>query len=74
LIDTLRAVLIEPAPREVPLQHLCLDQGYDYSFVEEVAQDLYIRRLATDFARLLIFVPEERKSRTNRRAKSQGDG
>ena len=39
LIDTLRAVVIEPAPDQVGLQHLCLDKGYDYGFVEEIALD-----------------------------------
>ena len=42
LIDTLRAVVIEPAADQAPLQHLCLDKGYDYGFVEEIAPDLYI--------------------------------
>jgi transposase len=45
LIDTLRAVVVEPpapsedAPAEDHLQHLCLDKGYDYGFVEEIALD-----------------------------------
>ncbi len=37
LIDALRAVVIEPAPVQAGLQHLCLDKGYDYGFVEEIA-------------------------------------
>jgi transposase len=39
LIDTLRAVVVEPAPEQECLQHLCLDKGYDYGFVEEIALD-----------------------------------
>jgi hypothetical protein len=42
LIDMLRAVALEPAPEQAPLQHLCLDKGYNYGFVEEIAPDLYI--------------------------------
>jgi hypothetical protein len=38
LIDTLRAVVIEP-PAEDTLQNLRLDKGYDYGFVEEIAFD-----------------------------------
>ncbi len=49
LIDTLKAVELEPVPGEAPLQHMFLDKGYDYGFVEEIALDFYIRRLATDF-------------------------
>jgi putative transposase len=36
LIDTLRALVVEP-PAEDTLQNLCLDKGYDYGFVEEIA-------------------------------------
>lgn len=40
LIDTLRAVVMEsPVPTKDALQHLCLDKGYDYGFVEEIALD-----------------------------------
>ena len=39
LIDTLRAVVIEPPAQQASLQHLCLDKGYDYGFVEEIALD-----------------------------------
>jgi len=42
LIDRLKAVVVEPpAPSEDKLQHLCLDKGYDYGFVEEIAGSLH---------------------------------
>jgi putative transposase len=40
LIDTLRAVVVEP-PSPGTLQHLCLDKGYDYGFAEEIAGSLH---------------------------------
>ncbi len=43
LINTLRVVAIEPAADQAPLQHLCLDKGYDYGFIEEIVPDFGYR-------------------------------
>ena len=67
LIDTLRAVVVEP-PIQDTLQHLCLDKGYDYGFVEEIALDLYIRRLATNFG----YTPHIRARGEEKKDKQEG--